>query len=222
MTVSLRLSFCRREPAIWLAHLDMMRTFERSVRRAGIPVAYSGGFNPRPRLSFALPIGVGLATEDDRLDIQLADGTAVEQTRVAEWTDALNRNLPDGLAVSAGELADGSGPSLMSLVTAAEYRLQTAGLQAAIRQLEARKDLTAWTVDKNSKGRTVQADIRPLILAIRPEGDDQAVLLVRAGSRQNLRPDLFLQILVLQGGLDATAAADSSITRTRLWLGEEP
>lgn len=222
MAVSLRLRFCRQEPAIWLAHLDMMRTFERSVRRAGIPVAYSGGFNPRPRLSFALPIGVGTATEDDRLDIQLEDGTAAVQTRVAEWTDALNRNLPDGLAVCAGELADSGGPSLMSLVTAAEYRLQTVGLQAAIRQLEARDDLAAWTVDKNSKGKTIKTDIRPLILTIRLEGPDQAIIQVRAGSRQNLRPDLFLQILVLQGGLDETAAADSGITRTRLWLGEEP
>ncbi|MDW7658623.1 MAG: TIGR03936 family radical SAM-associated protein [Bacillota bacterium] len=222
MTVSLRLRFCRREPAIWLAHLDMMRTFERSVRRAGIPVAYSGGFNPRPRLAFALPIGVGLATEDDRLDIQLEDGIAIDQTKAAEWTDALNRNLPDGLTVYAGELTDSSGPSLMSLVTAAEYRLQTTGLQAAVQQLEAQKDLTAWIVDKNSKGKTVKTDIRPLILATRLEESDQVVLLVRAGSRQNLRPDLFLQILVAQGGLNATAAADSRITRTRLWLGEEP
>ncbi|MDD4745132.1 MAG: DUF2344 domain-containing protein, partial [Eubacteriales bacterium] len=52
------MAFSRREPAIWLAHLDMMRTFERSVRRAGIPVAYSAGYNPRPQLAFALPVGV--------------------------------------------------------------------------------------------------------------------------------------------------------------------
>ncbi len=67
----LRLRFSRAEPAIWLAHLDLMRTFERAIRRADLPVAYSKGFNPRPQLAFALPIGVGLATNDDYVDVSL-------------------------------------------------------------------------------------------------------------------------------------------------------
>jgi len=226
LTVSLRLQYSRHEPAIWLAHLDMMRTFERSVRRARIPVAYSSGYNPRPRLAFALPIGVGIETEDDWLDVQLAQETEADPVQAAAWTAALNRHLPAGLAILSGTLADGGGPSLMSLVTAAQYRLQTNGLPAAVRQLQQQKvpeaDPTGWLVEKNSKGKTVKTDIRPLILAVQPEEPDMAVLRVLAGSKQNLRPDLFLKYLVAACGLDKTAAADSRITRTRLWLGNLP
>lgn len=226
MTVSLRLRYSRHEPAIWLAHLDMMRTFERSVRRAGIPVAYSSGYNPRPRLAFALPIGVGLETEDDWLDVLLAEETAADPAQAAAWADALNRHLPAGLAILSGALVAGGGPSLMSLVTAADYRLQTSGLAAAVRQLEQQRvldqDAAGWIVEKNSKGKTVKTDIRPLILSVQVEEPDTAVLRVRAGSQQNLRPDLFLQHLVAACGLDKTAAADSRITRIRLWLGDQP
>ena len=58
-----RICFSRSGAAIWLGHLDMMRTFERSLLRAGLPVSYSLGFNPRPELVFALPAGVGITTE---------------------------------------------------------------------------------------------------------------------------------------------------------------
>ena len=94
MSVNYRLRFARREPAIWLGHLDLMRTFERTVRRAGLPVTWSQGYNPRPHLEFALPIGVGLATQDDYVDILMT-----EPLDESELLERLNKAFPMGIQV---------------------------------------------------------------------------------------------------------------------------
>ncbi|MDD2533801.1 MAG: TIGR03936 family radical SAM-associated protein [Eubacteriales bacterium] len=206
----IRLRFARREPAIWLAHLDMMRTFERAIRRAKLPVHWSQGFNPRPQMTFALPIGVGLATEDDYVDIQLIEPVAPDL-----MIKKLNDNLPIGFEILAGAPILPSKISLMSLVQAADYRLSIAGLAAAWRRIPVAQPLI---VEKFSKGRTLQVEIRALILDVRLMSESEIVIRVKAGSSANLRPDLFLDALVVYGGLDAIAAADCAITRLSLLI----
>jgi len=78
--------------------------------------------------------------------------------------------------------------------------------------------LEALVIDKPSKGRMLRVDIRPLILQMAFDAPDRLRLRVRAGSRENLRPDLFLQALVDMAGLDATAAADARLVRSGLYL----
>ena len=67
----LRVKFGRGRKLKYISHLDLMRLWERGLRRAGVPVAYSEGFNPRPRLSFASPLAVGTTSESELLDILL-------------------------------------------------------------------------------------------------------------------------------------------------------
>jgi radical SAM-linked protein len=223
LTARLRLRFSRQGPAVWLAHLDMMRTFERAVRRAGIPVAYSSGFNPRPQLSFALPIGVGIATEDDWLDVLLSEDQPAGASAAETWMGALNEKLPEGLAVHAAEQLPAGGSSLMSLVCAAEYMLECPGLAAAVERLflpEEGGTVSPWLVEKVSKGKKRQLDIRPLILSVQSLSADRVLLMASAGSRDHLRPDLFLQLLTDRAGLETLAAADCSVTRTATRLRE--
>ncbi len=218
MTVSLRISYSRNEEAMWLGHLDMMRTFERAVRRARIPVAHTQGYNPRPRLAFALPIGVGVATKEDLLDLVLADqDEEPEKKQLAIWQESLNKSLPEGIKVIDLGLAP-AGPSLMSQVTAALYELATSGLAAAVARLQELPQ-GSWLVERTRKEKTTELDIRPLVLGLEPAGLDCFHLHALAGSRKNLRPDLFLQFLVENCGLDPLAAADCRITRIRLQLG---
>ncbi len=211
--IVVRLRFARVEPAIWLAHLDLMRTFERSIRRAELPVAYSKGFNPRPHLAFALPIATGLATRDDYVDIYLTE-TVDPNVLLAR----LNRCLPTGLSILAAQTVSGVGPSLMSLIQAADYRFEGRGLAAAAERMLAMSAELPWTVEKNSKGKQVTVDIRPLLVASQPDGPDGLTVRFKAGSKDNLRPDIFLAALVRHGGLDATDAADTAVTRTRLLI----
>lgn len=209
--IILRLRYSRVEPAVWLAHLDLMRTFERSIRRAGLPVAYSQGYNPRPHLAFALPIGVGLATLDDYVDVYLT-----EPVEPADLIERLNRSLPAGLSILAAAPVSGIGPSLMSRICAADYILDGVGLTEAAERLAALPEDQPWLVEKNSKGKMVTVNIRPLLLEMLPEGPDRLRIRVSAGSKENMRPDLYLSALVSLGGLDAIAAGDTAVTRARL------
>ena len=203
-----RLRFARREPAIWLAHLDMMRTFERSVRRAGLPMRWSEGFNPRPQMTFALPIGVGLATEDDYVDLSLT-----EDLEPADVQNRLNPCLPQGLSIlAAGRVVDRT-VSVMSLIRAAYYQLDCSGLADAVTRIPSTQPLI---VSKFSKGKTIEVDIRPLILDLQIISPEQSRLRVKAGSSANLRPDLFLKALVEYGDLPAVNASDCAIPRLAL------
>lgn len=207
----LRVRFGRTGPALWLAHLDLMRTFERSVRRADIPVHWSAGFNPRPDLVFALPIGVGLETCADYVDIGLDDPSADSGMLV----ERLNLMLPEGMTALYGWGMPVSHESIMSRIAAADYLIEATGVAAAAAEALSQSSLM---IDKPSKGRTLRVDIRPLVLAARTDSPDRIRLRVKAGSRENLRPDLFLQSLVLYGRLDETAAADARLVRTGLYL----
>ncbi len=206
----IRLRLARREPAIWLAHLDMMRTFERAIRRADLPVNWSQGYNPRPQMTFALPIGVGLATEDDYVDIQL-----VEPIDPQEVMTRLNPCLPQGFEILAAGPVEASKISLMSLVQAAEYRLQAPGLTAAWRRIPVTQPLL---VEKFSKGRTLEVDIRPLLIDLKIVSEEELIIRVKAGSSANMRPDLFLLALQTYGELPELAAADCAVTRLALLI----
>lgn len=216
MSNKIRLRYGRREPAIWLAHLDMMRTFERAVRRAGLPVLYSQGYNPRPQLAFALPIGVGIDTLDDYVDILMSE--PIDADLVVE---RLNRSLPAGLTALESRQVPEEGPSLMSLIAAADYRLCGPGVGLAAARLFALPDSEPWLAEKNSKGKTVVVDIKPLVIILMPDGADQLEIRVKAGSSENLRPDLLLQVLTKKAGLSAQDAADTAMIRENLWLKAE-
>jgi radical SAM-linked protein len=207
----LRLRFARQEPAVWLAHLDLMRTFERSIRRAGLPVTYSQGYNPRPHLMFALPIGTGLATCDDYIDVSLASPV---EPRLA--VDLLNRCLPEGLSVLAAAPIEPEKSSLMSRIGAADYEIAGSGVAAAAARLLALPDDRPWLVQKGGKQAGEMLDVRPLVLGWLVLEKDRVVVRVRAGSRENLRPDLLLAALVQYADLDPIDAADAAVTRLRL------
>ena len=208
----IRLWFARRGPAEYLAHLDMMRLFERSLRRADIPMAYSQGFNPRPHLVFALPLGVGVQAEAEIVDIETS-----EPVEASDLAARLDRCLPEGVSVKEAKSVIPSGKSVMGRVVRAVYRLSAPGIGQAAEHLVRAVKLP---VEKSSKGGTRILDIRPLILSVKTEADE-AVFLVKAGSSENLRPDLILEAMVLYAGLDRLAASDAAIVREKIELADQ-
>jgi len=91
---TIRIEFMRGEEVKFISHLDIMRTFERAVRRAGIPVAYSQGFNPQPVIVFGLPLSVGVTSLAEYADIELT-----EFMEPLELKNTLNNELPSGLKI---------------------------------------------------------------------------------------------------------------------------
>jgi len=114
----LRIRFCRGEEIKFISHLDIMRLWERALRRAHIPLAYSEGFSPRPRISLAAPLSVGVAGGAELMDIFVA-----KQVSPHWFTAAVGQQLPHGIEIlEVHQIAPGI-PSLQSQVRYAQYEV---------------------------------------------------------------------------------------------------
>ncbi len=190
-----RVKFAKYGAMRYVGHLDLMRFFQKAMRRAGIDVAFTEGFSPHMVMSFALPLGIGATSEAEYLDIALRKKVPSE-----EAVERLNRVMVEGVDVqSFREIPEGRASNCMTLVSAARYEIWAKGLPAptpseVARFCDAGQILAA--MGEKEKART--ADIRPLIYQM-GAGEGCLDLTLAAGSRANLRPEVvlgaFLQFL---------------------------
>jgi len=192
----------REDRVKYISHLDFMRTMQRALRRAWIPVAYSEGFNPHPKIAFASALAVGVTSSAEYMDLQLETPLPPEEL-VRRLSDALPAGIPvyDAAAVAAAV------PSLMSMIDRAAYVLTFSEAVPGLGQAAA--DLLAQPsvlVEKKGKKGLEQTDIRGGIyeLKVHP-GEDGAEMLVQSGSRGNIKPEAVLTALggVMGGGKQA-------------------
>lgn len=115
ITMRFRVKFAKLGPMRLTSHLDVTRAFQRSMRRAGVKVAYSRGFSPHPRIAFGPPLPLGETAEGEYFDVLLSEAPG------EGWLDRLNERLPRGLEVREASLIEKSAPSLMASVNAAAY-----------------------------------------------------------------------------------------------------
>lgn len=210
VTHPVRICFGRTGSPIWLAHLDMMRTLERSLLRAGLPIAYSQGFNPRPELVFALPAGVGIETVNDYVDVFLTEPVPASSVQ-----KALSENLPPGIQIHSAWVLPGGQKSIMGQVREAVYRVCFSGVDAFASGLMAAEQLP---VEKCSKGRRRTVDIRPLLLSADGSVPDVLTVRVRAGSAENLRMDSLCAVLMTQFDAPADDVNGCRLIRDELFL----
>jgi len=115
----LRVKFKREEEIKFISHLDLIRLWQRTLHRAGIPLAYSQGFSPHPRISLAAPLALGVTSEAELMDIST--------TRLVSphfFTAAINQQLPSGIEILQVLQISPNQPSLQSQVRYAEYRVK--------------------------------------------------------------------------------------------------
>lgn len=203
------LFYARSGAMTWVAHLDMMRTFERALLRAAIPVAWSGGFNPRPDLVFALPVGVGVETRHEPFQLTLTEAVKPEAL-----VNALNAVLPPGLIIREA-VVDSSVGSIMARVTAATYTIVGAGVASLVPALQATAPLN---VEKHSKKGLRTVDLRPGIIAFQFNGEDALQISVRAGSNDNVRLDLLLDALSVNVAKTTFNWREADLIRTEVVL----
>ena len=115
----LRIRFCRGEEVKFISHLDIMRLWQRALNRAGVPLAYSEGFNPHPRISLAAPLALGVISEAELMDIVLAKWVSPHS-----FTTAVSQQLPPGIKVQQVYNIPLTMPSLQSQVCYAEYKVE--------------------------------------------------------------------------------------------------
>lgn len=182
-----RLRFGRGEELKFLSHLDLMRLWERLLRRAAVPLSYSQGFSPHPQLSLALPLPVGVTSGAELLDVWLS-----RPLPLSHLSDGLERQSPTGLTLGGMEPVPPRAPSLPSLVRAAEYRVEGEGngvADAAAALLAA--ESFPWEHRREREMR--RYDLRPLVEDLRAEraaaGGWVLEMRLRAGPAGTGRPD---------------------------------
>ena len=207
----LRVRFAKGEPLKYISHLDLARTWERVFRRAGLPLAYSQGFNPRPRFQIAAALPVGVTGSAELLDLWLT-----EPLSPAAVLARLRPQLPPGLTVHAVERVDRKAPSLQSRMRAAEYRAVVHSDEppdAIRRRVRALLDAPTLPRQRQHKGKLQTYDLRPLIQAITVEpeaaGAVRLTMRLQASPQGAGRPDQVLDLLGL-------STAPHTIERTNL------
>ena len=203
----LRVRYAKRGRLRFTSHRDFSRAFERAIVRARVPMAYSSGFNPHPRISYAGASPTGAASEAEYLEIGLA-----RTTDPAEVLAALDEALPPGLDVL--EVVESSGGSLSDLLEASVWRTRIPGLspEAADRAVAAFLAAEEVPVQRMTKKGLRTFDCRSAVIhlaAARPtEGADECAILdmvLRHGT-PSVRPDDVLAGLSVMAGLEAAAA----------------
>jgi len=164
----LRLRFSRGEELKYISHLDLMRLWERALRRAGIPIAYSEGFSPHPRISLAAPLPIGVTSEAELMDVVVKK--AVSPCFFMQHTKP---QLPRGIEVFEVQKVPLTAPSLQSQAQFIDYRVSDRSDRSAdeIRDaitttLQAKK--LPWHHMRDTGPRYY--DLRPLIEDLHLEG----------------------------------------------------
>ncbi|MEG1810095.1 MAG: TIGR03936 family radical SAM-associated protein [Clostridia bacterium] len=145
----------------FISHLDIQRLFQRAFRRADVPVAHSNGFNPHSLLSFATALSVGYTSSAEWLDIKLC-----EDMDAANFVEAVNLTMPQGIKVTYAKQVDDGMPTLASLMQRAKYSVRIATqtkCDVEIALAIARLMDGSIVVNKRTKAGMKDVDIRPML-----------------------------------------------------------
>jgi radical SAM-linked protein len=164
-----RITFATEKTLAYVSVLELTSIWERSLRRAAIPLRYSQGYNPRPKMNFAAPLPVGCGTQTDYLDIWLD-----EALQPADIISALRNRTPIHLQVVDVTAVSLDEPTLADQLTSAEYDLWLFGITGEaladqIHQLMSSESVLLPRRGKKFRGKFY--DLRPLILEMRSTPD---------------------------------------------------
>ena len=211
----LRITFAKGETIKYISHLDLMRAWERALRRAQVPLAYSEGFNPRPKISIAAPLPVGFTGRGEVMDIVLS-------SRISPYNFAkrIKPHLPPGLEILSVEEVYLSLPSLQSQMRYAEYRVVVESeetLAEMEKRVEEVRSAQSLPRQRERKGKVTEYDLRPRIDDLWIEGREGGAYILgmrlQSDSQATSRPDEVLETMGL-------GDVPRSIERTRCLFGD--
>lgn len=206
-----RIKFRKFGAMKFIGHLDIMRFFQKVMRRADIPIAFTGGFSPHMIMSFANPLGVGVTSDGEYFDIELA-----EEIDMQAAVERMNQVVVEGIeVVNMVPISDEKKRTGMTIVAAADY-LSTVknnafpeGWQEKANSFMAQEGIY---ILKKTKKSEKEVDIKPMIYKFEVR-DNSVYMLVATGSVENLKPELVMQAFAEYLGL---CAEDVSFIHHRL------
>lgn len=216
-----RIKFRKNGVMKFVGHLDIMRYFQKAIRRAEIPVAYSGGFSPHMIMSFANPLGVGMTSDGEYFDLELRDTiTSADAVR------RLNEQMVEGMeVVSFVEIPADKKSKGMSIVAGADYLTSVKdgafpeGWQEKLKEFFAQEEIMVLKATKKSEK---EVNIRPMIYKLEARAD-KLFMQLATGSVQNLKPELIAESFAAYLGMkELTFVHHRLETYANIGTEEEP
>ena len=198
--MKIRIKFRKTGIMKFIGHLDVMRYFQKAIRRADVEICYSGGFSPHQIMSFAAPLGVGITSNGEYVDIEVhSTGTT------AEMLERLNAVMAEGFEIAEYKLLPDTAANAMSSVAAADYTLtfrpgyepEEESAEEWFKKLTAFFDQPQVMVLKKTKKGEKEMDLKPLIydlgvIAGNDAAQSQLFMKISTGSASNIKPELLL------------------------------
>lgn len=191
--MKVRIKFSKHGSMKYIGHLDIMRYFQKAIRRADIPIKYSTGFSPHQVMSFAQPLGVGMESDGEYFDIEVTEKVYTNEAKAA-----LNAVMVEGMRVEEVVILPDDVKNAMASVAAASYQVvwkkekapafDLAGLCTELLQ----KPSIPYT--KTTKKSTLELDLKPGIYALE-KNELGLYLMVDASSSGNIKPTMILELL---------------------------
>ena len=206
----IRITFAKQGALRYTGQLDLHKLWERAARRAELPLAYSQGFHPQPKINIAAALPLGFSSRCEVMDMKLEREIPLEGL-----SEKLQGTLPTGIQVLNLETADERAPALQTQVVAAEYEVTlTESIDRSELKRKVDSVLESESIIRERRGK--KYDLRPLIEALTsstlPMGDEQGVrVIMRLAAREGAtgRPEEVLDVLGIP-------FEETRIERTRL------
>ena len=224
--MKIRIKYTKTGVLKYIGHLDMMRYFQKLLRRSGMDIGFTQGYSPHPEISIALPLGIGVTSEAEYMDV-----TVNSCGHSAEMIELLNKDQVEGVRVlSFRQVPDGRRSNCMAIVSAARYQATFSGSMKA--EISSRKlvieerlqDMLAQSsiiIRKKTKRSDGDADIRPLVYEAQSVASLSSIeLLLAAGSANSLNPDTFMRAFAEHCGIEPQGIP-WHIHRLEIYAGEK-
>ncbi len=219
--MKIRVRFEKQGPARFIGHLDVMRYFQKVMRRADIPVRYTEGFSPHQVMSFASPLSVGLSSRGEYMDIEVLESESSEK-----MIARLNAVSAEGITVTGWRLLPDRAANAMSMVGAADYTFGFSAEAAPENEQEIYRVFIAFCgkseipYTKQTKKGPRGTDLRPYIYECSLK-DGRIFLKAASGSSANLKPEQLLEAFYLSRG-EEYPRYSFAVQREELYADEDP
>ena len=204
--MKVRIKFAKYGVMKFIGHLDMMRFFQKAIRRAEIDVRYSEGFSPHQIMSFAAPLGVGIESFGEYLDIEVLSMDSPEAMR-----QALNDVMVEGVEILSVTVLPDQAKNAMASVAAASYRLimkdgnfPIDDLEEKVQAFYAQKTIP---YTKETKKSVLELDLKQGIYELGVNKEGSIHMLVNASSSGNIKPTMVFEKFCQFAGCEIPASA---------------
>ena len=191
----IRALFTKTGDAVWISHLDLMRVLQRAFRRGGMMLKHSQGFTPHPHLSIAMPLSVGVASDYELMDFDLAEE---DLTPIDAICEKLNASLPSGVRVLSCYENGRKLKELQYLKAELTLEYDNGVPDSVTERLQKLYERTELPVEKHGKNGPTETDIAPMLReVIAAQSDANTILLTCTVSAQNptLNPLLLIEAI---------------------------